>query len=227
MKRFGDFLLNSPGALLLSVLGLVALVLFCVPPLHDVAWVIGIVLVAAAAGSLLLMYVQWRTSQSRIDDLYASLAEARGTVSGWGPSTPAEFAPAQDTVHARRILELFPQGEGLVKYLRVESGFSSLRNADLDLAKTFLEEFSHSSFDNPRTHFAFMEFYRAVKAFVEFIDGESTRSSDTTDIIPGDQRTGGWHEFAAARKRAEDYADSLVGSRASFERVALEADVLD
>lgn len=228
VKRLGDFLLNSPPALQLAAAALVALVLFVIPPLHPYAWLIGLLLVVVCAGVLVQFQLQWVRDQRRIDDLNARLSKARGAdaLSGYALTTIDDDEPGPDTVAATRITELFPTDSGLVQHVRVESGFSPLAVDHLGPLRTFLDEFSTTSFENPRTHVAFMELYRAGKRFTEWVDTETRSQDGVIEIVPGDERDGGWRAFSAAREAGEASTDEFVRTRQAFQRVALENDVL-
>src|SRR5699024_1211041 len=79
--------------------------------------------------------------------------------------------PVEDSVElladerrARRVLELLPDSGGLVQSLRLDATFGTLAVDELDPLHTFCEEFKKTSFDNPRSHTAFMNLYRAAEA---------------------------------------------------------------
>ena len=58
-------------------------------------------------------------------------------------------------------------------------------------------------------------------------DGEQTQdTAGRLEIMPGDEREGGWREFAEARETGEQRIDAFVRARQAFERTALENDVL-
>lgn len=228
MKKLAGLLLNSPAALALAALGLVCLVLFAIPPLHDVAWVIGLVAVAAMAGVLALLVREWTALQHRVDALRADLAEARDEVRHTVAPAPesAEVPLDPDTARARRVLALFPLDTGLVQHMRVETGYSPVSPTLLEPVRTFLEEFGHTSFDSARTHHAFMDLHRAAVAFIAWIDEETITDSGVHEIRPGDLRDDGWREFSQAREQGERLIDTFVAARRAFERTALETSVL-
>ncbi|GAA4285351.1 hypothetical protein GCM10022261_28820 [Brevibacterium daeguense] len=226
VKRLGDFLLNSPAATVLAGTAAVCLVVYLIPGLHSVAWIIGLVSVAVMLGVLMLLQQQWSQEQARIDDLNARLAEARGAIGGVTLSAPAEDEPGEDTRRAERIRELFPTTSGLVQQIRLESGFSELDPQLLVPLRTFLDEFSHTSFENQASHFAFMDFYRAGKAFAEWVDAEAREENGLLEVVPGDERPGGWRSFSDAREIGERRIDAFLRTRQSFERIALENSVI-
>ncbi len=226
VKRFGDFLVNSPAALLLGATACVLLILFLVPPIHPSAWIIGLLGVLVVIGVLLLWFLEWTRTQDRIDDLNARLAQAHAAIGGVTLSPVAEDEPSADTVRAERIRELFPTGSGLIQELRIESGFSPVPAGLLDPLRTFLDEFSHTSFENPASHFAFMDLHRAGAALSAWFGEQTQDTAGRLEIMPGDEREGGWREFAEARETGEQRIDAFVRARQAFERTALENDVL-
>lgn len=226
VKRFGDFLVNSPAALQLGGTTVVLLVLFLIPALHPIAWIIGLLAVVVLAGVLVLWFLEWRRTQDRIDQLNARLAKAHAAIGGVSLSPVAEDEPSADTVRAERIRELFPTGSGLVQELRVESGFSPLPTALVAPLREFLDEFSHASFENPASHFAFMDLYRAGTALTEWLDSQTQDTAGKLEMVPGDVREGGWRGFAEAREAGQRRIDAFLSTRQAFERTALENDVL-
>jgi hypothetical protein len=226
VKRLGDFLLNSPAAVVLAGTGAVCLILYLIPGLHSVAWIIGLVSVAVMLGVLMLLEQQWSQEQARIDDLNARLAEARGAIGGVTLSGPAEEEPGEDTQRAERVRDLFPTTSGLVQQIRLESGFSELDPKLLVPLRSFLEEFSHASFENQASHSAFMDFYRAGKAFAVWLDAETREENGLLEIVPGDERPGGWRSFSEARETGERRIEAFLRTRQTFERIALENNVL-
>ncbi|MBX4421734.1 hypothetical protein K4H00_27385, partial [Mycobacterium tuberculosis] len=73
---------------------------------------------------------------------------------------------------AQRILTLLPDEGGLVQSLRLDATFGTLAVDELAPLHTFREEFAKSSFDNPRSHTAFMNLYRAAEALSIWVNEE-------------------------------------------------------
>lgn len=223
MKRFGDFLLNTPAAAAAAGVLVICLVLFLIQPLHGAAWVIGIVMVLLLAGCLLLIGRQWWQDQQRIDRLNAAVADASKTYAAVELSpVEEEETEAADTTRAKRILELFPQDDGLIQHMRIDNGFSTLDPQLLDPLRTFLEEFKKTSFEHPRMHPAFMNVFRAATRFESWVGEETYAPNAALEIRPGDIREGGWQEFSTARDDGEQRVDALITSLRDFERTALE-----
>ena len=223
MKRFGDFLLNTPAAAAAAGVLVISLVLFLIPPLHSAAWVIGIVTVLLVAVCLLFIGVKWWQDQQRIDRLNAEIADASKTYASVGLSPIEEDEhEAADTTRAKRVLELFPKDAGLVQYMRLANGFSTLDPQLMDPLRTFLDEFKKTSFEQQSMHAAFMDVYRAGKSFDSWVSEETYIPDSALEIKPGDIREGGWHEFSAARDAGEQNMDAFLDSLRVFERTALE-----
>lgn len=226
MKRFLDFLTNSPAAVTCAVLTVLGIVLFAVPALHPFAWIIGLFLCLGVIVALLMFHGEWRRAQIQIDSLRQLLSTERGRMDSVG-LTPidAEVEQLPDETRAQRILSLLPDSDGLVQSLRLDATFGTLQVAELEPLLTFREEFAKSSFDNPRSHTAFMNLYRAAEALSIWVK-EETRvlASDTTqrEIRPGDTREGGWREYTEARSRGESLGDQFVSARWEFNQTALE-----
>ncbi|EKU47873.1 MULTISPECIES: hypothetical protein [Brevibacterium] len=226
MKRFLDFLTNSTAAVALAAIVVVGLVLFLIPPLHPFAWVIGIVVCLGAAAALLIFHGEWRRAQTQIDGLRQSLSTERGRLDAVG-LTPVDEEVAQipDETRAQRILTLLPDEGGLVQSLRLDATFGTLAVDELAPLHTFREEFAKSSFDNPRSHTAFMNLYRAAEALSIWVNEETRTLSDDDakrEIRPGDTREGGWREYTEARSRGESLGDRFVSARWEFKQTALE-----
>ena len=226
MKRFLDFLTNSTAAVVLAVLIVVGIVLFAIPALHPFAWLIGIVLCLGAAAALLIFHGEWRRSQTQIDALRGSLATERGRMDAVGLTPVAEeVAQIPDETRAQRILTLIPDSDGLVQSLRLDATFGTLAVDELAPLHTFREEFAKSSFDNPRSHTAFMNLYRAAEALSIWVNEETRVVADDEtkrEITPGDSRKGGWREYTEARSRGESLGDTFVTARWEFKQTALE-----
>ena len=226
MKRFLDFLTNSPAAVTFAVLTVLGIVAFVIPGLHAAAWIIGLVLCLGVIVALLMFHGEWRRGQRQIDALRQQLSVERGRM-----DTPG-LTPVEDTVElladerrARRILELLPDSGGLVQSLRLDATFGTLAVDELDPLHTFCEEFKRTSFDNPRSHTAFMNLYRAAEALSIWVNEETQVAADdstTREIRPGDAREDGWREYTQARSRGERLSDEFVSSRWEFNHTALE-----
>ena len=107
MKRFLDFLTNSPAAVTFAVLTVLGIVAFVIPGLHSAAWIIGLVLCLGVIVALLMFHGEWRRGQRQIDALRQQLSVERGRM-----DTPG-LTPVEDSVElladerrARRVLEL-------------------------------------------------------------------------------------------------------------------------
>lgn len=226
MKRFLDFLTNSPAAVTFAVLTVLGIVAFAIPGLHPIAWIIGLVLCLGGIVAVLMFHGEWRRAQIQIDSLRQALSVERGRMDSLG-LTPVdeEVELLPDEKRAHRILDLLPDSAGLVQSLRLDATFGTLDVDELEPLHTFREEFSKSSFDNPRSHTAFMNLYRAAEALSIWVN-EETRvlGSDTTkrEIRPGDTRDDGWREYTEARSRGERLGDEFVSARWEFNQTALE-----
>lgn len=226
MKRFLDFLTNSPAAVTAAVLIVLGIVAFVIPALHPIAWIIGLVLCLGFIVALLMFHGEWRRAQIQIDSLRQALSVERGRMDTLG-LTPVDEEVAQlpDEKRAQRILSLLPDSGGLVQSLRLDATFGTLAVDELEPLHTFRDEFSKSSFDNPRSHTAFMNLYRAAESLSIWVN-EETRvlGSDTAkrEIRPGDARKDGWREYTEARSRGERLGDEFVSARWEFNQTALE-----
>jgi uncharacterized protein YjiS (DUF1127 family) len=226
VKRFLDFLTNSPAAVTFTVLTVLGIVAFAIPGLHPAAWIIGLVLCLGVIAALLMVHGEWRRSQQQIDALRQQLSVERGRM-----DTPG-LTPVDDKVEllpderrARRILELIPDSTGLVQSLRLDATFGTLAVDELEPLDTFCEEFKKSSFDNPRSHTAFMNLYRAAEGLSLWVREETQISAEDSairEIRPGDTRKNGWREYTEARSRGERLSDDFVSSRWEFNQTALE-----
>ena len=122
MKRFGDFLVNTPSALVLLAAGVVLLVCAVVPPLHGTAWLLLVLAVLLLAGAVLGWSLTWTHLQSRIDALASEAADAYETYTPVQLSqTPQEELARADSQAAKDITERFPENDGLVRRLRIEA----------------------------------------------------------------------------------------------------------
>ncbi|AZL09625.1 MULTISPECIES: hypothetical protein [Brevibacterium] len=226
MKRFLDFLTNSPAAVTFAVLSVLGIVAFAIPGLHPFAWIIGLVLCLGVIIALLLFHGEWRRAQIQIDALRQLLSTERGRLDTLGLThVDEEVTALPDEERAQRILGLLPDSAGLVQSLRLDATFGSLEVDELEPLHTFRQEFAKSSFDNPRSHTAFMNLYRAAEALSIWVNEETRQlASDKTkrEIRPGDSRKGGWREYTEARSRGESLGDRFVSARWEFNQTALE-----
>ncbi|WP_366933908.1 hypothetical protein [Brevibacterium renqingii] len=226
MKRFLDFLTNSPAAVTTAVLTALGIVAFAVPGLHAAAWIIGLVLCLGVIVALLMFHGEWRRAQRQIDALRQQLSVELGRMDTPG-LTPVEESVEllPDERRARRILELLPDSGGLVQSLRLDATFGTLAISELEPLHTFCDEFKKTSFDNPRSHTAFMNLYRSAEALSLWVNEETQvapADSTTREIRPGDTREDGWREYTEARGRGERLSDEFVSSRWEFNQTALE-----
>lgn len=226
MKRFLDFLTNSPAAVTFAVLSVLGIVAFAVPGLHPFAWIIGLILCLGVIAALLMFHGEWRRAQIQIDSLRQLLSTERGRQDTVG-LTPVdeEVAALPDETRAQRVLGLLPDSGGLVQSLRLDATYGTLATGELAPLHTFRQEFAKSSFDNPRSHTAFMNLYRAAEALSIWVNEETRElSSDRMqrEIRPGDTRKGGWREYTEARSRGESLGDQFVSARWEFNQTALE-----
>src|SRR5690625_4487487 len=125
-----------------------------------------------------MFHGEWRRGQRQIDALRQQLSVERGRM-----DTPG-LTPVEDSVElladerrARRVLELLPDSGGLVQSLRLDATFGTLAVDELDPLHTFCEEFKKTSFDNPRSHTAFMNLYRAAEALSIWVNEEDRKST--------------------------------------------------
>lgn len=118
-----------------------------------------------------------------------------------------------DERRARRILELIPDSSGLVQSLRLDATFATVAVDELEPLNTFCAEFKKASFDNPRSHTAFMNLYRAAEGLSIWVKEETQVSPDdagTREIRPGDARKDGWRGYTEAQSRGERLSDEFV-----------------
>lgn len=226
MKRFLDFLTNSPAAVTFAVLGVLGIIVFAVPGLHPFAWIIGLILCIGVIVALLMFHGEWRRAQRQIDSLRQLLSTERGRLDTLG-LTPVdeEVTALPDEERAQRILSLLPDSAGLVQSLRLDATYGTLDVNELEPLHTFRQEFAKSSFDNPRSHTAFMDLYRAAEALSIWVNEETRPLADDEskrEIRPGDSRKDGWREYTQARSRGENLGARFVSSRWEFKQTALE-----
>lgn len=228
MKRFGDFLVNTPSALVLLAAGVVLLVCAVVPPLHGIAWLLLVLAVLLLAGAVLGWSLTWAHLQSRIDALASEAADAYETYTPVQLSqTPQEELARADAQVAQDITERFPENDGLVRRLRIEAEVTEFPD-DLTAPLTaFLSDFSHTRLDEPHAHRAFMSFYRAARALDAWIRSETDVIEGQRVLVPGDRRDGGWQAFGDAKRAGEERADAFLAARAEFSRVVLVSRILE
>lgn len=226
MKRFLDFLTNSPAAVTFAVLTVLGIMAFAIPALHPFAWIIGLILCLGVIVALLMFHGEWRRAQTQIDSLRQQLSTERGRIDSLGPAVvDDEVTRLPDEERAQRILELLPDSAGLVQSLRLDATFGTLAVDELEPLHTFRNEFAKSSFDNPRSHTAFMNLYRAAEALAIWVNEETRElpaDSAKREIRPGDTREDGWREYTEARSRGERLGDRFVSARWEFNQTALE-----
>lgn len=216
--------MNSWAATLILAVAVLALILFLIPPLHSVAWIIGLILAVITVLGVVGLAYEWSSTQARIDRLGNELTQAYEQ-SNRVQLTQVENEPQNpDAERATRIRSLFPQDTGLVQELRV-SQVASLSHESLRALETFLSQSEHESFINRDAHYAFMDLFRTGSALRDWVKKEMTPDGqDAKELVvkPGDTREGGWHEFSRAQHQGEDLASSFVTARATFERVVFE-----
>ena len=216
--------MNSWAATLILAVAVLALILFLIPPLHSVAWIIGLISAVITALGVVGLAYEWSSTQARIDRLGNELTQAYEQ-SNRVQLTQVEDEPQNpDAEHAARIRSLFPQDTGLVQELRV-SQVASLSQESLRALETFLSQSKHASFINRDAHYAFMDLFRTGSALRDWVKQEMAPSDQDTNelvVIPGDTREGGWHEFSRAQNHGENVANSFVTARSIFERVIFE-----
>lgn len=216
--------MNSWAATLILAVAVLALILFLIPPLHSVAWIIGLISAVITALGVVGLAYEWSSTQARIDRLGNELTQAYEQ-SNRVQLTQVEDEPQNpDAEYAARIRSLFPQDTGLVQELRV-SQVASLSQESLRALETFLSQSKHASFINRDAHYAFMDLFRTGSALRDWVKQEMAPSDQDTNelvVIPGDTREGGWHEFSHAQNHGENVANSFVTARSTFERVIFE-----
>ena len=163
--------MNSWAATLILAVAVVAFVLFLIPPLHSVAWVIGLILVVITALGVVGLAYEWSATQARIDRLGDELTQAYEQSNRVQLSQVEEEPQNPDAESASRIRSLFPQDTGLVQELRV-SQVASLSAEALRALDTFLSESEHASFINRDAHYAFMDLFRPGSALRDWVKQE-------------------------------------------------------
>lgn len=228
MKRIGDFLVNTPSALVVLAATAVLLICALIPPLHGVGWILLLVAVLLLAVAILGWSRTWAHLQDRIDVLQSQAAAA---YEDYSPvtltQTPQEELAVADREAATMIVGLLPEDDGLIRRLRVEAEMTDFSRDVLGSLSAFLTDCSSSRFDDPAAHRAFMDLYRAARAFHEWIRRETEPAGDDGRVlIPGDRREDGWKSFSDAKSTGERRADVLLAARAEFSRVLLVSQIL-
>lgn len=231
VNRFLDFLNNSLAAAVLAGSALVFLPLHLIPALHPISWIMGVLQVAVAALAVWLILRRYQRDQARIDHLNAELGaereKMRTITRELGEFRPIADETSEDVQASRRIVGQLSSAEGLIPWLRVRTDLTSWAPEQLDPMEEFLHANRQLSFEDSAVHTAFMELYRAAQQLRDWFSLEGSRHGDDGwELLPADQREGGWREFTEAKARGEELADTLLTARAGFERVALERGTL-
>lgn len=216
--------MNSWAATLICAATVIAFVLFLIPPLHSVAWIIGLVLVVVVGVGIVGIASKWASTQDRIDRLGQKLTRAYEQSSPVQLSPIADDTPNPDSEFVATIRTMFPQDTGLVQELRIAQVGSISRDSLATLEK-FLTESEHASLLNRDAHYAFMELFRTGSKLHAWVEAEMVPSDDDDQhlvVKPGDTREGGWHEFGHAQSAGEKAASNFVKARSTFERVVFE-----
>lgn len=228
MKRFGDFLVNTPSALVLLAAGAVLFVCAVIPPLHGVAWLLLLIAVLLVAGTVVGWSLTWAHLQGRIDTLASEAADAYETYTPVELSqTPQEELAQADAQAAQDIAERFPENDGLVRRLRIEAEVTEFPEELTAPLSAFLSDFSHTRLDEPHAHRAFMSFYRSARALDAWIRSETDVIDGQRVLVPGDRRDGGWQAFGDAKRAGEERADAFLAARSEFSRVILVSRILE
>jgi hypothetical protein len=226
VKTLLDYLVNSPTAAVSGVLGIAGVVVALIPGLHSWAWLFLLVLALLLLAGLFALAGEWRRTQAKIDDLHTELATARAQIGGLTAVSSPEDDEQTDQAPAREILGLLPTSGGIIEHLRIQSGPSGFTTAELAPVRTLVDDYTKTAFSTHALHAAFMELYRCSAALLAWIDKQTKSTEDGLELIPGDQRDGGWREFAQVRTRGADLAGDFLAARQAFETAALEAEVL-
>src|SRR5699024_11169773 len=142
VKRFLDFLTNSPAAVTFAVLTVLGVVAFVIPGLHAAAWIIGLVLCLGVIVALLMFHGESRRVQRQVDALRQQLSVERGRMDTAGLTLVEDTVELlADERRARRILELLPDAGRLVHSLRLDATCVTHAVDELDPLHTFCEEF--------------------------------------------------------------------------------------
>lgn len=228
MKRFGDFLVNTPVALVVGCGAALFAVLGLVPALREIAWVLLLLSALLTACAVAGWARTWTILQRRIDELAEMAAAVHDT---YAPveltQTPQEEDAEADSRAAADILERFPQDAGITRRLRVEAEVTEFPSELTAPVTAFLDEHLHTSFEDPYAHRAFMDLYRSTRALADWIEAETEVHEGTRSVIPGDRREGGWQSFAEAKRAGESAADAFLRHRAEFSRTVLVSRILE
>ena len=111
MKRFLDFLTNSPAAVTFAVLSVLGIVVFAVPGLHPFAWIIGLILCIGVILALLMFHGEWRRAQRQIDSLRQLLSTERGRLDTLGLTPVDEEVTALPDEERARVSDSRRQQE--------------------------------------------------------------------------------------------------------------------
>src|SRR5690625_7158032 len=82
VKRFLDFLTNSPAAVTFAVLTVLGIGAFVIPGLHSAAWIIGLGLCLGVIVALQMVHGEWRGGHPHIDSLRQQVSVERGDRQG-------------------------------------------------------------------------------------------------------------------------------------------------
>ncbi len=222
MKRIGDFLVNTPSALVVSAAGAVLLICALIPPLHSIAWVLLLLASLLALGAVVGWSLTWAHLQDRIDTLVSEAASAHDDYIPVELSqTPQEELAQADAKIAADIVARFPEDDGIVRRLRIEAELTDFPEELTAPLTAFLSDNSHTRFDEPHAHRAFMSLYRAARALDRWIRTETGEFDGRRVLVPGDSREGGWQSFADAKRSGEEHADAFLTARSEFSRAVL------
>lgn len=228
MKRFGDFLVNTPLALVAGCGTALFAVLGLVPALREAAWIL-------LLGACVLMGLAvagwartWTLLQRRIDVLADQAAAVHDAYAPVAISqTPQEQDAEADARAAADILATFPEDSGIVRRLRIEAEVTEFPSELTAPVRAFLDGHLHTSFEDPYAHRAFMDLYRSAKALSAWIEEETETFDGRRSVVPGDRREGGWQSFAEAKRAGEACADAFLRHRAEFARTVLVSRIID
>lgn len=222
MKRIGDFLVNTPSALVVASAGVVLFVCALIPPLHAISWVLLLLAALLVLAAVVGWSLTWAHLQNRIDALVSEAASAHDDYIPVELSqTPQEELARADAKIAADIVASFPEDDGIVRRLRIEAELTDFPEELTAPLTAFLSDNSHTRFDEPPVHRAFMSLYRSARALDQWIRTETAQFDGQRVLVPGDTREGGWQAFADAKRSGEEHADAFLTSRSEFSRVAL------
>lgn len=231
MKRIGDFLVNTPSAVVVLAAAVILLVCALIPPLHSIAWLLLLVAVLVAVIAVLGWSRTWTHLQDRIDVLQSSTADAYETYTPVTlTQTPQEELAQADSTAAQTIVSLLPEDDGLLRRLRIDAEMTVFPQDAVAPLQTFLADCSATRFDDPAAHRAFMDLYRAARTLHNWIRQETEIAEAAPGdrvLIPGDRRESGWKAFNDAKRTGERHADALLAARSEFSRVLLVSQILE